>query len=451
MYTTAPFTQSFDYSKFESQDLAQLAEQTLSNFKSFVRQTFDGIIQIGHSLQEIEEKCLALGKNGKKVFKQWLGSGNFGATVYVAKTAMQLYNWFKDLNPRIQRLIRENVQDWKVSALRHLKYLTDDLLEAVVTSGKKTAAQVKQLTGKVYQNAAPAFTISDGNNKNAQNKTVEESVPVDSPEIVSAQEQAPFCVTPTSTQELARGVRIVVQNEATGWNGACGIVMDIGNNDDFWVLLDQTIAQGMVTKHLLKSHQLRLETIISTLTASTQTLTTANVEQIKAEAIRQYQQEKADTEQRRFIEIRDAALETAKKEIIAAEKHAQNMTAKYRALVEQLETSDQEIARLHSLDVENQQLQQRVKELENALLKASEDSWGNTFNTQAHKALNSDVERKAALLLSEVEQLKASIQEKDALIATMQQTFPNYSHDTEVGACSSEGIVGINFTAKKSR
>lgn len=227
--------------------------------------------------------------------------------------------------------------------------------------------------------------------------------------------------------------------------------MDIGNNDDFWVLLDQTIAQGMVTKHLLKSHQLRLETIISTLTASTQTLTTANVEQIKAEAIRQYQQEKADTEQRRFIEIRDAALEAAKKEIIAAEKHAQNMTAKYRALVEHLRASNQEIVRLHSLDVENQQLQQRVKELENALLKASEDSWGNTFNTQAHKALNSDVERKAALLLSEVEQLKASIQEKDALIATMQQTFPNYSHDTEVGACSSERIVGINFTARKSR
>lgn len=164
MYTTAPFTPAFDYSKFESQDLAQLASQTLGNFKSFLRQTFDGIIQIGQELQEIEQQCLALGKDGKKVFKQWLDSRNFGATIYVAKNAMQLYNWFKDLNPSLQRLIRSNVQDWKVSALRHLKHLTDDVIEAVVTTGKKTASQLKQLSGKVHQKMAPDEATSGDNN-----------------------------------------------------------------------------------------------------------------------------------------------------------------------------------------------------------------------------------------------------------------------------------------------
>ncbi|BDA72333.1 hypothetical protein CAL7716_064990 [Calothrix sp. PCC 7716] len=127
----------------------------------------------------------------------------------------------------------------------------------------------------------------------------------------------------------------------------------------------------------------------------------------------------AESEQRRYLEIKGAAISDAKKEIASFEKHAQNMTDKVSMLVKQLEEKEQEIARLNSLHVENQQLQQRVTELENALLKASEDSWGNTFNTQAQKVLNKDVEQKAALLLSEVEQLKASVKEKDTLIAQM--------------------------------
>ncbi|MBW4599170.1 MAG: hypothetical protein KME29_06025 [Calothrix sp. FI2-JRJ7] len=44
------------------------------------------------------------------------------------------------------------------------------------------------------------------------------------------------------------------------------------------------------------------------------------------------------------------------------------------------------------------------------------------YKIQAAKVLNKDVEKKAELLATEVERLKASIQEKDALIAQMQQT-----------------------------
>jgi hypothetical protein len=235
------------------------------------------------------------------------------------------------------------------------------------------------------------------------------------------EESLPHSCAPSLPHSFTRGVRIVVQNESTGWNGASGIITTVGNNDDFWVLLDQTIAQGMVTKHLLKSHQLRLESKISTSTNLTQTLTTADIERIQAEAIKQYKFEKAEEEQARFIEIRSGALETVKKEIAATVKHAQNMTTKYHALVEELEASEQEIARLHSLHVENQKLQQRVTELENALLKASEDSWGNTFNTQAAKVVNSEIEKKVAPLMSEVERLQNLVQKKDAQLAQMQQ------------------------------
>ena len=434
MNPKAPFVQAFNYSQFESQDLAHKASETLNEFKSFVRQTFDGIIEIGQKLQEIQDSCIASCKNGKKVFKQWLDDKQFGNSVYIAKAAMQLYKWFKDLDPRLQRLIRENVQDWKVSALRHLKYLTDDLLEVVVTSGKKTAAQVKQLTGKIYSNVAPVLegesetTKQVTNDKNQQLDCLTPSLPP----------SLPHSLAPV----LAPGVRIVVKNENTGWNGYCGIITNVANNDEFWVLLDHTIAQGMQVKHLLKSNQLQVEGIkISTpKTSETNLLTEKDIEQIKAEAIRQYKSEKAEEEQGRFIEIRDAALEAAKKEIIAALQHAQNMTQKVSKLLEQLDASYQEIARLHSLHVENSQLQQRVIELENALVKASENNWDNTFNAQAIKVLNSGLDKQLSQLMSKVELLENSIKEKDALIVQMKQQQSLTSDSDSV--ISSFGEIG---------
>jgi hypothetical protein len=214
------------------------------------------------------------------------------------------------------------VQDWKVSALPHLKHLASDVIEVVVTTGKKTASQLKKLSGKVHPNAAPHEATSD-DNENAQNKTVSGTAPVDSPEIAFTLESAPPSVTPAPTPQLGLGVRIIVQNESTGWNGACGIITDIGNNDDFWVLLDHAIAQGRPVKSLLKSHQLRLERPNSAFY-----LTTADIELLKAETIKQYKLENAEAEQAKFAKIKGAAEQKAKKENASFEKHAQNMTEK---------------------------------------------------------------------------------------------------------------------------
>jgi hypothetical protein len=51
--------------------------------------------------------------------------------------------------------------------------------------------------------------------------------------------------------------------------------------------------------------------------------TEAQVEQKIASALAQREREKAESEQGRFIEIRDAALQAAKREIQAAQQHAQ--------------------------------------------------------------------------------------------------------------------------------
>nr|WP_245912445.1 hypothetical protein [Calothrix elsteri] len=49
MNTTAPFAiaYNFDYDRFTKPDLQAKAKSTLGNFFGFVRQTFDGLIEIG--------------------------------------------------------------------------------------------------------------------------------------------------------------------------------------------------------------------------------------------------------------------------------------------------------------------------------------------------------------------------------------------------------------------
>jgi hypothetical protein len=124
------------------------------------------------------------------------------------------------------------------------------------------------------------------------------------------------------TPELAPGMRIAVKEENTGWNGHSGIIMS-KRQDDFWVLLDHTIAQGMEVKHLLKPHQIELETQQPIAKTTSQELfTAAQVEQKITDALAQREYEKAESEQGRFVEIRDAALQAAKREIQAAQEHA---------------------------------------------------------------------------------------------------------------------------------
>jgi hypothetical protein len=229
-----PFSLSytFDYDRFAKPDLQTKAKSTLGSFFGFVRQTFDGLLEIGRSLQDFYFDCLAFCPNGKKVFSEWLASPDFGASRYIASSAMEISAWFEKLPVRWQKIIRQNVQNWSVSALRQLTKVSHDLVKELVRSGKKTAAQVKQERG--------SERAREGGNKQA--------FPSEDANQISS-----------SIPELVLGMRIVVKEENTGWNGSSGIIMS-KRQDDFWVLLDHTIAQGMEVKHLLKTHQIELET-----------------------------------------------------------------------------------------------------------------------------------------------------------------------------------------------
>ncbi len=371
MNTTAPFAlaYTFDYARFSKPDLQNKAKSTLGNFLGFVRQTFDGLLGSGKALWDLYYDCIAHCPNGKKVFEQWLISDDFGSSRYFAKSAMEIYAWFDKLPSRTQRLICQNVQKWSVSALRQLTKVSHDLVKELVRSPHITAAQIKEVRerGRV------------GN-------TVDQSL------------------TPVSP--LAPGMRIVVKSDDRGWTGYTGIIMSEWNND-FWVLLDHTVSQGMEVKHLFKPHQIQPESPKTAIKPASpkEMFTLAQVEQKIAEALTQREKEKAEEELGRFIEIRDAALKAAKEEIIAAEKHATKMEQAKHELIEQLIAKENELQSVCGLVDKNQQLQQRVKDLEKALEDSNKDSWGNTFNKQATKVVNKELEKTIEPLTLEVERL----------------------------------------------
>jgi beta-mannanase len=190
---------------------------------------------------------------------------------------------------------------------------------------------------------------------------------------------------------------------------------------NFWVLLDHTIAQGMEVKHLLKPHQIELETQQTIAKSTSQEFfTTAQVEQKIAHALAQREREKAESEQGRFVEIRDAALQAAKREIQAAQEHARAIAQKNQDLIQQLATKEDEVRSLDTLQTKNQQLEKRVAELEKALENSSANNWDNTFNNQAAKVVNSELEKTIEPLMSEVERLQNLVRSQEQEIVQLQ-------------------------------
>jgi hypothetical protein len=326
--------------------------------------------------------------------------------------------WFEKLPERSQKLIRQNVQKWSVSALQQLTKVSHDLVKELVRTGKKTAAQVKEEAGK------------KGEKEKSNN-----ILPLENPPIA----QLPI-------PELAPGIRVVVTGDENGWNGHSGIIMS-NREGDFWVLLDHTVAQGMEVKHLLKPHQIQAE-VQQPLTkvASKEIFTEAQVEQKIAEALAQREREKVEEEQRRFVEIRDAALQAAKREIQAAEQHAQAIAQKNQELIEQLAVQQNEVRSLHAKLALNQQLKQRIVELEKALENASANNWGNTFSKQAAKVVNSDLEKTISPLMSEVDRLTAVLSQREQELSQVQALNRKQQEESLSDSVVAEfGAIGERF------
>ena len=148
--------------------------------------------------------------------------------------------------------------------------------------------------------------------------------------------------------------------------------------------------------------------------------TEAQVEQKIAEALAQREREKAESEQGRFVQIRDAALQAAKRELLAADQHAQKMAQAKQELIEQLAAQENELRSVQALLDKNQQLEQRIAELEKALENASANNWGNTFKQQAAKVVNSELEKTIEPLMSEVDRLNSVLSQRQQELSQLQ-------------------------------
>jgi chromosome segregation ATPase len=171
----------------------------------------------------------------------------------------------------------------------------------------------------------------------------------------------------------------------------------------------------MEVKQLFKPHQIQPEfqkTAIKTASPKDM-FSAAEVEKQVAEALEQRERERTEEELGKFVEIRDAALKAAKEEISAAKKHAAQMEQAKQKLIEQLIAKDNELDHVRGLVEENQRLEQRIQDLEKSLEHATRDSWGNTFNKQAAKVVNKELEKTIEPLMSEVERLNNVLSQKE--------------------------------------
>ena len=426
VYPPFVFTVSFDYSQFDNSELQSKAKTTLNQFIGFVRQTFDGLLKNGQALNSIYLECIANSSQGKKIFNNWLASDDFGASRYIAKAAIEIYNWFSKLPKRLQRLVRNNVQKWSVSALRQLTKVSHDLVKELVRSGKKTAAEIKKEREKEERERG----------REGEREKLNNTPPL-------PHSSTPLLLTP--------GMRIVIKSDDRGWTGHTGIIMSEWNGD-FWVLLDHTVSQGMDVKQLFKPHQIQAESSKTVVKPASpkQMFTPAEVEQKITEAVFQREKEKAEEELGKFVEIRDAALLAAKEEIIAAQKHAQKMAQAKEELIEQLIAKENELQSVRGLVDKNQQLQQRIKDLEKALEDSSRDSWGNTFNKQAAKVVNKELEKTIEPLMSEVERLNNVLSQREQELTQLQTHSRKQQEELRQKSKSNSviaefGEIGENF------
>jgi DNA repair exonuclease SbcCD ATPase subunit len=137
----------YDYASFGSQRLQEQAKTTLSQFFGFVHHTFVSGLEIGRSFRGLlHELCLEHGlSQGEQRFEDWLRSSDFGGSSWMARSLIQISEWFDSQHRRIQRLILKSVQSWSVSALKELTKISDEhLLLKLLKAGKQTVNSIRK-------------------------------------------------------------------------------------------------------------------------------------------------------------------------------------------------------------------------------------------------------------------------------------------------------------------
>ncbi|MCT7989086.1 hypothetical protein [Laspinema olomoucense] len=137
----------YDYSTLGSEALQRSAKATLSQFFGFVHHTVVSGLEIGRSFRQLlHQLCLEHGlSQGEQRFEDWLNSSDFGGSTWMARSLIQISEWFDSQHRRIQKLILKSVQSWSVSALKELTKIGDEhLLVKLLKAGKQTLNSIRK-------------------------------------------------------------------------------------------------------------------------------------------------------------------------------------------------------------------------------------------------------------------------------------------------------------------
>lgn len=443
---TSKLTYTFDYScQFKSPTLEKKAQDTLSNFLGFVRHTFDGLVENGSSLWDIYYDCIAcLGKKeGKKAFDHWLDSDDFCASRYIAQAAMEISQWFKTLPVRVQKLIQNNVQKWSVTALKQLTKVSVELVKQLIRHGKQTAASIKKAAASSQLKIGSRIKVINGRHKDkiltvlSDGEGGTQKVPnewgyllaqfadglktklhIDDIELYSLPNSNPNAIFANPTlvasaqdwQKIDNLYQLEPDKSESLHNLALIYALEDGNSE---------ITLGHIQKAI---DNFELKPISNSSSpykrdfSESETLTATQLEEKIAAAVEaalvQREREREEENLAKFQEIRDAALAAAKAEIQAVHQRTEKLAEKATVLEKQLEEKDATITSFAALKSENRQLQQRVADLEKALVDANTNRWANTFTQQAAKVINTELEMSYQPLVSKLEHMSATIQQQ---------------------------------------
>ncbi|BAZ18615.1 hypothetical protein NIES4071_105000 (plasmid) [Calothrix sp. NIES-4071] len=418
---------SFNYDRFENLDLKNRAKSTLGSFFGFIGATLDGLLGIGRMLRELYNDCVAFLPDGKKVFEQWIKCEDFGASQYLAKSSMEIAGWFDGLQPIRQESIRSKVQKWSVSALVQLSKVADKFLESVINGGKKTAAQVKRAATTLS-----GFKIKNNNALTTKTTSTEEVNPA----------------------ELAPGMRIIVKtNDA--YNGSTGEIKERDGNN-FWVLLDYTATNGGVASMLFKPEQLAPEPkiVVKNKSKSERLFTIEEVEQEVQKRLDAFKRDFKEEMLGETVKAQEAGEKAALSTIKSYEQRALSLEKANQELRQQLSVKEQELVAIRSKQAKNQQLEQRVAELEQALESLKKDSFEAPLSHKVNDTIHPNFVLLLPVLIAEVKDLKdvVSTQEQElvqlkAMNAFQQEEINNgrqyVERNTDIEAIIKEfGYVG---------
>ncbi|WP_013325651.1 hypothetical protein [Gloeothece verrucosa] len=135
---------------FGNAELGFQAKETLTQFLSFAGRTLEQLVELGAQLTCIRHKCTETLniKEGKKAFKEWLNSEEFGGSRYLAESAMRLSEWFNGLSHDLQQLVISKANHWSIAALKQLPSLTNDIVTQLIQTGQQTAASIQAVIKK---------------------------------------------------------------------------------------------------------------------------------------------------------------------------------------------------------------------------------------------------------------------------------------------------------------